>query len=274
MDLAIASSSPVQLYLKHYTWPIACQVVQESSMPRISVEKMYGPFSAVLGVLSTAALLVGILAVLQRKGKIGRAKLLLNTAELMTHSQVQRLVANVVANKLASLEADILEDVATEFGTDPIGSGNRTPNRTPRTPTRTPNRTPRCELEDFSGLPVEETQEDEMDEFSDMKEALSMHGPRYFKRYDMDASGTINNEEELKLLCTNLVYKLGLAQREEDVHQAMKDVDFGQIDGWTYPTFEQWFVENLINKHVSPAATIGMSIRAAGRKAKAPAIKA
>jgi len=75
-----------------------------------------------------------------------------------------------------------------------------------------------------------------------LSEDLSNMMQDYFTRYDLDGSGTINSNDELKQLCTNLVVKLELdmdvSTIDEKVHGAG---DMSKLE-WTFETFKEWFV--------------------------------
>merc|ERR1711865_135060 len=77
-----------------------------------------------------------------------------------------------------------------------------------------------------------------------MSEDLENMMNDYFTRYDLDGSGTINSNDELKQLCTNLVVKLELdmdvSTIDEKVHGAG---DMSKLE-WTFETFKEQFAAN------------------------------
>ena len=201
--------------------------------------------------------------------------------EAITTSQAQQIVDAVLYTHLDLMRADICDDICNQFGGSPdcprVGFAAEARSRGAETPNVSVNMArlggslPSVAEDDYTeeadGMDGREG--GGLEGFSSTKEALDYHGPRYFRRYDMNSSGLIDTAEELKSLTTNLVYKLELAETEEDLYQKIKDVDFDTIDGWNYPTFAIWFNEKFIETHRTVSATIGASIRNASRKAQA-----
>ena len=68
---------------------------------------------------------------------------------------------------------------------------------------------------------------------------------RYFDRYDLDESGTINNLEELTQLCTNLIVKLSLDVSLERVEQLISKIEDLALHPWDFDQFRMWFLTNL-----------------------------
>eukprot|EP00656_Telonema_subtile_P044254 TRINITY_DN5053_c0_g1_i1.p1 TRINITY_DN5053_c0_g1~~TRINITY_DN5053_c0_g1_i1.p1 ORF type:complete len:296 (-),score=96.72 TRINITY_DN5053_c0_g1_i1:216-1103(-) len=63
----------------------------------------------------------------------------------------------------------------------------------------------------------------------------------YFTRYDLDGSSTINSNDELKQLCTNLVVKLELDMDVKTIDEYVtKAGDMAQLE-WKFETFKEWF---------------------------------
>ena len=68
---------------------------------------------------------------------------------------------------------------------------------------------------------------------------------RYFNRYDLDDSGTINNLEELTQLCTNLIVKLGLAMSLDQLERLTAKIEDLEAHPWSFDYFRDWFLEKL-----------------------------
>ena len=67
---------------------------------------------------------------------------------------------------------------------------------------------------------------------------------KYFLRYDLDDSKTINNREELAQLSTNLVIKLDLNVKLDEL-QACVDSVGDNID-WDFEEFQEWFDNKIL----------------------------
>jgi len=64
----------------------------------------------------------------------------------------------------------------------------------------------------------------------------------FFHRYDLDESGTINSNEELRQLSTNLSFKLRLTLRGDEIDSLVKSA--GELDyenEWQVEDFGEWF---------------------------------
>jgi len=64
----------------------------------------------------------------------------------------------------------------------------------------------------------------------------------FFHRYDLDESGTINSNEELRQLSTNLSFKLRLSLRGDEIDSLVKSA--GELDydnEWQVEDFGEWF---------------------------------
>merc|ERR1712028_332530 len=68
---------------------------------------------------------------------------------------------------------------------------------------------------------------------------------KYFNRYDLDGSKTINSAEELMQLCTNLTVKLNLKVRIADL-QALVDENDLDAEEWDFEEFKEWFDEIIL----------------------------
>jgi len=64
----------------------------------------------------------------------------------------------------------------------------------------------------------------------------------YFTRYDLDGSGTINSNDELKQLCTNLVVKLELDMDVQTIDKKVNGAGDMEKLCWNFQTFKKWFV--------------------------------
>merc|ERR1711918_312785 len=69
----------------------------------------------------------------------------------------------------------------------------------------------------------------------------------YFHRYDLDESGTLNTNEELQQLTTNLSFKLRLPLTGEEIDRIVSSA--GELSGenaWTLDQFRQWFKDEFV----------------------------
>jgi hypothetical protein len=69
----------------------------------------------------------------------------------------------------------------------------------------------------------------------------------YFHRYDLDESGTLNSNEELQQLSTNLSFKLRLPLTGEEIDDIVESA--GQLsdsNSWAINTFRVWFKDNFV----------------------------
>jgi len=77
---------------------------------------------------------------------------------------------------------------------------------------------------------------------------------KYFARYDIDGSGTLNTDDELYQLLVNLCYKVtcvstaagNLTHMTELVQQKSESVSLGDDNVWSVETFRAWFYDELI----------------------------
>jgi len=295
LDASIASQSGAALGTsKYYRWPDRCK--PDGSMTaskEVTLEQMAGQYGLFFCVCALATIFAGVKALCQvfevwpgtNDNLTGQHIWSQSANEAITTFQAQQIVDQVLYTHLDLMRADICDDICNQFGGNPqdmVGfarhgsGGDRS--------TRGDDTTVGLNMVRLGGVLPSVTEEDYEEEegepggarsggglegFASAKEALDYHGPRYFKRYDMNNSGLIDTAEELKSLTTNLVYKLELAETEEDLYQKIRDVDFEAIDGWNYPTFGIWFNEKFIESHLTVSETIGQSIRNASRKAQA-----
>jgi hypothetical protein len=64
---------------------------------------------------------------------------------------------------------------------------------------------------------------------------------QYFRRYDLDESGTINSSEELQQLCTNLSVRLELRFTVSDIDAKVTSAGNMEENNWDIDTFIEWF---------------------------------
>jgi hypothetical protein len=63
----------------------------------------------------------------------------------------------------------------------------------------------------------------------------------YFRRYDLDESGTINSNEEMQQLCTNLSVRLELKFSVSDIDQKVTSAGDMAANEWDCDQFIEWF---------------------------------
>jgi len=66
---------------------------------------------------------------------------------------------------------------------------------------------------------------------------------KYFHRYDLDDSGTINNQEELMQLSTNLVIQLAL---DVNIRSLQSVVERAGNIAWSFDEFKGWFDSTIL----------------------------
>jgi len=64
---------------------------------------------------------------------------------------------------------------------------------------------------------------------------------QYFRRYDLDESGTINTYEELQQLCTNLSVRLELSWTVSDIDAKVTSAGNMEENSWQMDEFIEWF---------------------------------
>lgn len=80
----------------------------------------------------------------------------------------------------------------------------------------------------------------------------------FFHRYDLDESGTINSNEELRQLSTNLSFKLRLTLRGDEIDLLVKSA--GELDydnEWQVEDFGEWFKATFLGTGVQPESIQG-----------------
>lgn len=68
---------------------------------------------------------------------------------------------------------------------------------------------------------------------------------QYFRRYDLDDSGTINSSEELQQLCTNLSVRLELKFSVNDIDSKVTSAGDMSVNAWDLDQFTQWFSDEF-----------------------------
>jgi hypothetical protein len=69
----------------------------------------------------------------------------------------------------------------------------------------------------------------------------------YFHRYDLDESGTLNSNEELQQLSTNLSFKLRLPLTGEEIDEIVDSAgQLSDVNSWAIDTFRVWFKDNFV----------------------------
>jgi len=73
---------------------------------------------------------------------------------------------------------------------------------------------------------------------------------KYFSRYDLDSTMTLNNDDELNQVLVNLCYKLrnspGLGNMTNLVEQKIHTVSLDDDNAWDVATFRAWFYDEII----------------------------
>lgn len=68
---------------------------------------------------------------------------------------------------------------------------------------------------------------------------------QYFKRYDLDESGTINSSEELQQLCTNLSVRMELPFSVSDIDNKVSTAGDMDVNNWDIDEFIKWFSQEF-----------------------------
>lgn len=80
----------------------------------------------------------------------------------------------------------------------------------------------------------------------------------FFHRYDLDESGTINSNEELRQLSTNLSFKLRLTLRGDEIDLLVKSA--GELDydnEWQVEDFGEWFKATFLGTGIKEESMQG-----------------
>eukprot|EP00656_Telonema_subtile_P001235 TRINITY_DN10572_c0_g4_i2.p1 TRINITY_DN10572_c0_g4~~TRINITY_DN10572_c0_g4_i2.p1 ORF type:complete len:1702 (-),score=372.54 TRINITY_DN10572_c0_g4_i2:89-5194(-) len=74
---------------------------------------------------------------------------------------------------------------------------------------------------------------------------------KYFQRYDLDESGTLNSSDELQHLTTNLCFRLELPLAGEDIDVIVKSAGIlSDKNAWSVDDFCEWFEERFLGGDV------------------------
>jgi len=68
---------------------------------------------------------------------------------------------------------------------------------------------------------------------------------QYFRRYDLDLSGTINSHTELQQLCMNLCVRLELGFGADEIEEKLVGAGNMEELQWTLEQFSDWFVDEF-----------------------------
>jgi len=75
---------------------------------------------------------------------------------------------------------------------------------------------------------------------------------KYFHRYDLDESGTLNSVEELQQLCTNLCFKLDLQLSGDEIDSVVNCAgELNDLNEWDVNEFCEWFGERFLGEDTS-----------------------
>ena len=78
-------------------------------------------------------------------------------------------------------------------------------------------------------------------------EELEAESEKYFHRYDLDESITLNNNEELQMLCTNLCFKLELELAGDEIDAVVACAgNLNEDNAWSVEEFCEWFSERFL----------------------------
>ena len=78
-------------------------------------------------------------------------------------------------------------------------------------------------------------------------EELEAELEKYFHRYDLDESGTLNDNEELQQLCTNLCFKLQLELAGDEIDAVVGCAgNLNDDNAWDVEEFCEWFSERFL----------------------------
>merc|ERR1711975_115498 len=69
----------------------------------------------------------------------------------------------------------------------------------------------------------------------------------YFHRYDLDESGTLNSNEELKQLSTNLSFKLRLTLTGDEIDTIVEAAgELNDENEWKVDEFGEWYKDSFL----------------------------
>jgi len=103
-------------------------------------------------------------------------------------------------------------------------------------------------LSDIRNIEYEYDYEDyEVDNNAVDEEEVDALIETYFHRYDLDESGTLNTNEELQQLATNLSFKLRLPLTGEEIDRIVSSAgELSSENAWTLDQFRQWFKDEFV----------------------------
>ena len=99
------------------------------------------------------------------------------------------------------------------------------------------------------GVPIQKTKSSEAHSIDGLsKDELREMQWKYFLRYDLDDSKTINNKEELSQLTTNLTIKLDINIKLEELENLVEHCTLNSEEelDWDFEEFKVWFDRNLL----------------------------
>jgi len=74
-----------------------------------------------------------------------------------------------------------------------------------------------------------------------------------FERYDLDSSGTLNTQVEFQQVLTNLLVKLEITMRPEELEELVQKA-FAEDDPWSLERFSTWFTTEVLVALKCPGA--------------------
>merc|ERR1712070_516743 len=79
------------------------------------------------------------------------------------------------------------------------------------------------------------------------EEELDGELEKYFNRYDLDESGTLNGNDELQQLCTNLCFRLQLPLAGDEIDAIVDSAgELSDDNEWDVDEFCEWFEERFL----------------------------
>jgi len=95
-----------------------------------------------------------------------------------------------------------------------------------------------------------------------------------FDRYDIDRSGTLNSEKELKQLCTNLCIKLNLPITVDSIEELCSGVTNMDEENWELDKFVDWFTTTFLATLDLSGKPASLSKPAESKPAESPSTSA
>ena len=98
-----------------------------------------------------------------------------------------------------------------------------------------------------SQIPDEVVEKDETPEDPEIDNLIN----KYFERYDLDGSGTLNSDEEREQLTTNLCFKFRVSMEGSDIDKILqseteKNGELSDDYSWDAEEFTAWFKTHFI----------------------------